>query len=86
MTANAHDHAGPDHAGPDHAGHSQDSFGINKPPPTAWAAVICMVVGLIVCAFAFILHQNIALWILGGVLGLAGVVLAKLSNIMEHSH
>jgi hypothetical protein len=76
MTADAHDHVG----------HAQDQHGINKPPPTAWAAVILMVVGLIICTFAFILSQNIPLWIVGGVVGAIGVVLAKLSNIMEHSH
>jgi hypothetical protein len=65
---------------------THDHGGINKPPPTAWAAVILMVVGLIICTFAFILGQNIPLWIIGGVVGAVGVVLAKLSNIMEHSH
>lgn len=59
---------------------------VSKPPPTAWASVIFMLIGLILCTFAFILSMNLALWIIGGVIGGTGVVLAKLSNIMQHTH
>lgn len=71
---------GPANDGSAHAG------GINKPPPSAWAAVALMVLGLITCTFGFVLGMNIALWVIGGVLGGIGIVLAKITNLMEHSH
>ncbi|HEV7209732.1 MAG TPA: hypothetical protein VGN54_13475 [Mycobacteriales bacterium] len=49
----------------------------------AWAAVVLMIVGFTVCTLAFILHNNIPMWIIGGVIGGAGLVTAKLANIMS---
>ncbi len=48
----------------------------------AWAAVVLMIVAFAVCTLAFILHNNIPMWIIGGVIGAAGLITGKLANIM----
>jgi multisubunit Na+/H+ antiporter MnhB subunit len=56
--------------------------GTHKAPAPAWAAVIAMIVGFTMCTGAFVWHNNIGLWVAGGVIGAIGVVLAKVYNIM----
>jgi hypothetical protein len=60
--------------------------GINHPPPASWAAVTLMIVGFLACTIAFCADNLLWLWIVGGVVGAVGIVLAKVSDIMEHVH
>jgi hypothetical protein len=56
--------------------------GTHDAPAPAWAAVLTMIIGFTMCTVAFVWHNNIPLWIAGGVVGAVGVVLAKVYNIM----
>ena len=53
-------------------------------PMSAWAAVGFMIVGFACCAVAFCWHNNIALWVLGGVLGAIGLVLGRVYHLLEN--
>jgi hypothetical protein len=64
----------------------QHPHGVNKPTPGAWASVVLMIVGFILCTLGFIFDNALALWIPGGVVGFMGVLMAKITNLMEHAH
>lgn len=51
----------------------------------SWIAVGLLIVACVLLAFAFVL-QSIPLAVLGAVVGVAGMVLAKVFNIMEDAH
>lgn len=51
--------------------------------PAAWMAVGCMIVGFILCTGAFIYHNNVPLWIVGGVVGAVGLVLGRVYHVMR---
>ncbi len=53
-------------------------------PMAAWVAVTCMIVGFSTCTVAFIWHNNIPLWIVGGVIGLVGLVLGRVYHVMDN--
>ncbi len=55
-------------------------------PKDAWASVILMLVGFIMCTFGFVDGNNLILWIGGGVVGGIGVILAKTSKLMSQTH
>jgi hypothetical protein len=65
---------------------AEHPHGGHKPTTGAWASVILMIVGFLLCTLAFIIGNTLALWIPGGILGFIGIVLARTSNIMEQSH
>lgn len=53
-------------------------------PRKAWVAVLLMVVGFSLCVLALPWRDaRLPLLITGVVLGLAGIVLAKISNLMD---
>lgn len=58
--------------------------GSTHAPAKAWAAVILMVLGFSICTAAFILH-SVPLFIAGGVVGLAGLVMAKVGHLMAQT-
>ncbi len=60
--------------------------GTSHAPAPAWASVIFMIVGFTMCTGAFVWHNNIALWIAGGVVGLVGVVLGRVYHVLEGGH
>lgn len=48
--------------------------------PAAWTAVAVALVGVLVCAVAFIPHANWVLFIIGAVLVLASLVVGKVMS------
>lgn len=60
--------------------------GTTNAPAKAWTAVIMMIVGFTICTLAFILHNNLALWIIGGLIGAVGLLTAKLVRLMDMTH
>ena len=52
---------------------------------TSWIVVVLISVASIVLGFAFVL-QNIPLAVVGGVLGLAGVVMGFSTKMMDDAH
>lgn len=54
-------------------------------PNKIWAAVITIIVGGIICGFAFIL-QSLVLAVVGGVLMIAGAIAAWSFDIMDNVH
>lgn len=59
--------------------------GTTHAPRKAWVAVISMILGFAVLAVAFIYHNNVVLYVVGGVIGVFGIVMAKVANIMSQT-
>lgn len=57
----------------------------HRSKPTSWATVVVLIVGSIILGFALPL-QSVVLGVLGGVVFLAGVVMAFAFRIMEDFH
>lgn len=58
--------------------------GTTHAPLSSWAAVGFMIVGFTMCTGAFIWHNNLPLWITGGVLGAVGVLLGRIYHVLEN--
>ncbi|HEX7355348.1 MAG TPA: hypothetical protein VF288_11015 [Mycobacteriales bacterium] len=58
--------------------------GTTHAPMASWVAVLCMIVGFVVCTVAFIWDNNIPLWIVGGVIGATGLVLGRVYHVMDN--
>ncbi len=57
-----------------------------KTMASAWIAVILMIVGFALCALALPWRDaRVALLVAGGVIGLAGIIIAGAANIMDHT-
>lgn len=57
--------------------------GTSHAPAPAWTAVVLMIIGFTICTVAFIWHNNIPLWILGGVVGGVGVILGRIYHLLD---
>jgi cadmium resistance protein CadD (predicted permease) len=57
----------------------------HKHKVTSWITVMLLVVASIVLGFAFV-FQSIPLAVVGGVLGVAGIVLGITGRIMDDAH
>ncbi|MCW2615735.1 MAG: hypothetical protein JWN08_2729 [Frankiales bacterium] len=66
-------------------GNSSTAGTANKHKTTSWITVLLICVASIVLGFAFVL-QSIPLAVVGGVLGLAGLVLGVTGKIMDDAH
>ncbi|HEY5336390.1 MAG TPA: hypothetical protein VIJ71_10280 [Mycobacteriales bacterium] len=58
--------------------------GTTHAPMAAWVAVTMMIVGFTMCTGAFIWHNNIPLWILGGVVGAIGLILGRVYHVIDN--
>lgn len=57
----------------------------HKHKTSSWVSVGLLIVATVVLAFAFVL-QSIVLGVVGGVIGVAGVVLAVTGGLMDDAH
>ena len=55
---------------------------VTAAPMLAWVAVVLMVIGFGLCTLGFIIHNNLILWISGGVVGAIGVIVAISGDLM----
>jgi hypothetical protein len=58
--------------------------GTTHAPNSAWAAIAFMIIGFTMCTGAFVWHNNIPLWIAGGVVGAIGLVLGRIYHVLEN--
>jgi hypothetical protein len=56
----------------------------HQAPPVIWVSVVLMIVGLIIVGFGLV-FKSIPIGALGIVVGLVGVILAKVKHIMSYT-
>lgn len=56
-----------------------------RPGPGQWTAVALMLIGFTLAVAAFV-AQSIPVGVAGGVIGLVGVIMAKVFHLMEFGH